>query len=152
MVQGSLVDVSVAMTGLVPSTSEGPPPVPGQCFQSVSLTVNARGSDKLREKNWKDEFIDFGCLLANPVLANRFQLTTQNAASGPLPSLGIKPMAKNKKLISIQSWISSFHVLVGIYTKCFPHEAPAFMKYCDTIQDLAGRGHNWKFYDENFTS
>ena len=24
------------------------------------------------------------------------------------------------------------------------------MKYCKTIPDLAGRGHTWKFYDENF--
>lgn len=51
VVQGSLADVSAAVTGLVPSTSGGPPPVPGQCFQSVSLPVNARVSDKLREKN-----------------------------------------------------------------------------------------------------
>lgn len=36
VVQGSLADVSAAVTGLVPSTSEGPPPVSGQCFQSVS--------------------------------------------------------------------------------------------------------------------
>lgn len=35
VVQGSLTDVSAAVTGLVPSTSEGPPPVPAQCFQSV---------------------------------------------------------------------------------------------------------------------
>ena len=49
VVQGSLADVSAAVTGLVPSTSGGPPP--GQCFQSVSLPVDARVSDKLREKN-----------------------------------------------------------------------------------------------------
>ena len=73
VVQGSLADVSAAVTGLVPSTSEGPPSTPGQCFQSVSLPVDARVSEKLREKIWKDEFVDFGCLLANPVLANRFQ-------------------------------------------------------------------------------
>lgn len=24
------------------------------------------------------------------------------------------------------------------------------MKYCSTIQDLAGGDHNWKYYDENF--
>ena len=24
------------------------------------------------------------------------------------------------------------------------------MKYGELIQDLAGRGHNWRFYDENF--
>ena len=93
----------------------------------MSLPVNARVSEKLRGKIWKDEFIDFGCLLANPVLANRFQLTVQNAASGPLPSLCIEPIAKNKKIISIESWLSSFHTFVGIYTKRFPHEAPALM-------------------------
>ena len=150
VVQGSLADVSAAVTGLVPSTSEGPPPVPGQCFQSVSLPLDARVSDKLRGKIWKDEFIDFGSLLVNLVLANRFQLTVQNAESGPLPSLCIEPVAKSKKIASIESWLSSFHKFVGIYTKRFPHEAPALMKYCDTIQDLAGRGHNWKYYDENF--
>ena len=127
VVQGSLADVSAAVMALVPSSSEGPPPIPGQCFQSVSLPVNARVSEKLRGKIWKDEFIDFGCLLANPVLANRFQLTVQNAASGPLPSLCIEPIAKNKKIISIESWLSSFHIFVGIYTKRFPHEAPALM-------------------------
>lgn len=43
-------DVSAAVTGLVPSTSEGPPPLPGQCFQSLSLPVDAHVSDKLRGK------------------------------------------------------------------------------------------------------
>ena len=49
VVQGSLANVSAAVTGLVPSTSGGPPPVPGQCFQSVGLPVDARVTDKLRE-------------------------------------------------------------------------------------------------------
>ena len=127
VVQGSLADVSAAVTGLVASTSKEPPPIPGHCLQSVSLPVDARVSDKLREKIWKDEIIDFGCLLASPVLANWSQLTVQNATSGPLPSLCIEPIAKNKKIISIESWLSSFHIFMGIYTKRFPHEAPALM-------------------------
>lgn len=65
VVQGSLATASAAMMGLVPSTSDGPPQVPGQCFQSVALPVDARVTDKLREKIWKDEYIDFGSLLAN---------------------------------------------------------------------------------------
>ena len=32
VVQGSLDDVSAAVTGMVPSTSEGPRPVPSPCF------------------------------------------------------------------------------------------------------------------------
>ena len=116
----------------------------------MGLPVGVRVTDKLREKILKDEFIDFGSLLVNPVLANQYHLTVQNAESGPLPSLCIAPIAKTKKVTSIETWLSSFHIFVGIYTKQFPHEAPALMKYCETIQDLAGRGHNWKFYDKNF--
>ena len=39
---------------------------------------------------------------------------------------------------------------VGVYTRRFAGEAPGLMKYCEIIQDLASRGFNWKFYDENF--
>ena len=39
---------------------------------------------------------------------------------------------------------------MGIYIKRYPHEVPALIKYCDFIQYLASRAHNWKFYDENF--
>ena len=85
------------MMGLVPSTSDGPPQVPGQCLQSVALPVDARVTDKLREKIWKDEYIDFGSLLANPVYANRYQLAVQNPESGPFPSLYIEPITKAKK-------------------------------------------------------
>ena len=73
-----------------------------------------------------------------------------NSDRGFTPSLCFEPLAKHKKVTTIETWWSSFHVFVGAYTKQFPHEAPALMKYGEIIQDLAGRGHNWKFYDENF--
>ena len=52
--------------------------------------------------------------------------------------------------MTIETTLSSFRVLVGAYTKQLPYKAPAFMKYGEIIQDLAGKGHNWTFYDENF--
>ena len=39
---------------------------------------------------------------------------------------------------------------MSIFTAQYPHKAPGLMKYRATIQDLAARGHNWRFYDENF--
>ena len=104
----------------------------------------------LRTKIWGQEYVDFGSLLTNQVLDNQYQITVQNAASDTAPSLCIEPVTKPKKITSIEAWISSFHVFVGVYTKKFPHEAPALMKYGEIIQDLAVRGHNWKFYDDNF--
>ena len=32
----------------------------------------------------------------------------------------------------------------------YPTESPALMKYGSLIRDLAARGHNWRFYNENF--
>ena len=41
-------------------------------------------------------------------------------------------------------------VFVGVYSSQFPSEALALMKYGEIVQDLAARGHNWHYYDENF--
>jgi len=41
-------------------------------------------------------------------------------------------------------------VFVGIFTSKYPQEAPALMKYSYIIRDLAMRGYNWRYYDENF--
>ena len=151
IVQGNLQKEAAAITGLPQQSSHTTAPhIPGQLFQSVSLPVDARLSDKLRTKIWGQEYVDFGSLLTNQVLDNQYQITVQNAASDTAPSLCIEPVTKPKKITSIEAWISSFHVFVGVYTKKFPHEAPALMKYGEIIQDLAVRGHNWKFCDDNF--
>ena len=148
VVQQSLANASTALTGLIPQVSASNP-VPGQLFHSVSLPVDAQLSEKIR-KIWKDEYVDFGSLLANPVLVDQYQITINNSDISFTPSLCLEPLARHKKVTTIETWLSSFHVFVGAYTKQFPHEAPALMKYGEIIQDLAGRGHNWKFYDENF--
>ena len=62
-------------------------------------------------------------------------------------------MAQEQKYLrysSIDTWLQAFHVFVGVYVSRYPDEAPGLMKYGPTIQDLAVRGHNWRFYDKNF--
>lgn len=41
-------------------------------------------------------------------------------------------------------------MFVGVFTSRFPSDNPGLMKYGSTIQDLAARGGNWRFYEENF--
>ena len=65
-------------------------------------------------------------------------------------ALTLEPTVKPKRIHSIEGWTSAFQIFVAIYTKPHPSEAPALMKYGDTIRDLALRGFNWRFYDENF--
>ena len=112
--------------------------------------MDSRLSGKMWAKIWKDEYVDLGTLHANPGLVHQYQITINNSDNGFIPSLCLGPLAKHKKVTTNETWLSSFHVFVGAYTKQFPHEAPALMKYGEIIEDLAGRGHNWKFYNENF--
>ena len=104
---------------------------------------------KLKTKIWNNEFIDFGLLLANQLAEGKYQLTI-NPGDGTSPSLALEPITKPKKIVSVDSWVQAFHVFVGVFTSHFPSDAPGLMKYGSTIPDLAARGHNWRFYDENF--
>ena len=70
--------------------------------------------------------------------------------SGQLASLVLEPTAKSKRVKTIGDWLHAFHIFGSIYTQKYPHESPELMKYCQIIQDLASRGHNWFYYDENF--
>ena len=126
------------------------PQLPNSLHFSANLPLDARISTKLKSKIWNDEYIDFGSLLSNPISANKFQLSVQASSDGLPSSLSLEPLNRPRKVHSISVWMSAFRIFVGVYTKKHPHESPALMKYSDIVQDLADRGHNWQFYDENF--
>ena len=109
-----------------PAVSPGEPSDP---FITSSLSLDARVSEKIRAKIWNQEYVDFGSLLVNPIGQSPFQLTVSNAESGKLPSLCLEPAEKPRKITSIESWLSAFHVFVGVYTMKYPTECPALMKY-----------------------
>ena len=132
--------------GLFPSL-----PRPQDPFTSINLPVDARVAMKLKTKIWQQEYIDFGSLLVNPTLDGNFQLTIQKLTEGLSPTLALEPLNKPQKISSIDTWLQAFHKFVGVYASRYPSEAPGLMKYGSTIQDLAVRGHNWRFYDENFS-
>ena len=119
-------------------------------FISPSLPVDARVSDKVKAKIWNNEFFKFSLLLSNPVQDDNYKLTVSYFDREQLPSLCLQPANKAKRNLSIQAWISCFHIFVGVYTSRNPHEAPTLRKYGEVVQDLPAQGFNWKFYDENF--
>ncbi|CAB4027902.1 Cortactin-binding 2, partial [Paramuricea clavata] len=85
------------------------------------------------------------------MLASRPVWLLTRGSNGGLPaSFCLEPAAKPTKILNIEAWLQAFHIFVGVYTQRYPVEAPALMKYGQTIQDLAARGLNWRFYDENF--
>ena len=144
----AVVNTSLAITQ---ASISGMPSTPECLFSSPSLAIEVRVSEKIRGKIWNNEYFDLSLLLTNPVVEDRYQLTVKGAEGNmTAPGICLEPVAKPKKVLTLETWFSCFHIFVGIYCKKYPTEAPALMKYGEVVQDLAARGHNWKFYDENF--
>ena len=152
VVNGAINAAHSRITGapqLLPVSNVANSVVPTQVFLSSSLPIDSRVSAKLRGKIWDEEYVDFGSLLSNPV-HDKYQISLQNSEAGLPASLCLEPISKPKKIHNIEAWQQAFSIFVGVYTQKHPHEAPALMKYGQTIRDLASRGQNWLFYDENF--
>lgn len=114
VVQNAIQQTHVALTGepgVSPSSS-----LPSQLFTSVSVPVDARVPLKLKSKIWNQEYIDFGHLLVNPTLEGKFQLTLQNSDGTSSPSLSFESVTMPKKIYNIDTWLTAFHVFVGVYT------------------------------------
>ena len=115
-------------------------------FISSSLPIDCRVTDKIKQKIWSHAYVDFGSLLANPTAPPRYKVALDSTEG----QLTLESADKIRKISNIETWLTAFHVFVGVYTSKFSHDAPALMKYGSLIRDLAARGHNWRFYDENF--
>ena len=98
------------------------------------------------------EYVDFGLLLNNKKDHDSFHLCLSNdmASSNDQPRTTLEPKQKSKHINSIEMWVTAYQIFVGVYTHRYAVEAPFLMKYSEIIRDLAARGYNWRYYDENF--
>ena len=147
IVQGPLDAAQPSLSGEMHPIN---PAVPSQLFSSPSPPIDSRVSDKLKAKIWNNEYFELRALLTYTVHESRYQVTLARTTAEQLPSLYLEPIVKPRKIVTIETWLSCFHIFIAIYTRRHPHEAPPLMKYCGVIQDLAASGFNWCFYDENF--
>ena len=147
IVQGSIATVLDSLSGSTSSMSK-----PKDIFVSSDIPIDLSVSDRLKKKIWAHEYVDFGLLLNNKKDHDGFHLCLSNdMASSTDPLLiTLEPKQKSKHINSIEMWVAAFQIFVGVYTQKYPIEAPLLMKYSEIIRDLAARGYNWRYYDENF--
>ena len=64
-----------------------------------------------------------------------------------------KPAAsQQKKLDSLEKWMSAFHTFMAIYSTRHPNRIFELLKYAETIKVAAQQfpGFGWRNYDEQF--
>ena len=110
--------------GEVHSTLSGQPhpfnftaQLPTQPFHSASLPLDARGAEKIKEKIWKEEFVDFGVLLSNPDPIARYELNVRPSPAGP-PALLFwnRPQSPNKYVILVIGFALFIYLCPSIHT------------------------------------
>jgi len=147
VVQGSIATVLDSLSGSTSLVSK-----PKDIFVSSDIPIDMSVSDRLKNKIWANEYVDFGLLLNNKKDHDSFHLCLSNdmASSTDQPLIALEPKLKSKHINSIEMWVTAYQIFVGVYTQKYPVQGPLLMKYSDIIRDLAARGYNWRYYDENF--
>ena len=124
---------------------------PHMIHQQIAVPAASRVSDKIQSKIWASAYIDLGTLLqiASPN-QSQYNFVIQTPHSSDRPVISLEPAQNPKRIATIDQWISAFQTFVAIYTVRSPTDAPALMKYSETVRDLAAKNAHWRYYDENF--
>ena len=160
LVDGAVKDAVVDITGTenksegtggVPTNSLDNDVRPHENFISMSGALKSRVSSKLQAKIWANECVDFGALLASsPQTEGKYSLSMSPVGSSNQPQLTLKPYHASKRIQHIHQWVSAFSIFVSVYTERHKDETPQLMKYGEVIRDLAFKGGDWIWYNEQF--
>jgi len=121
-------------------------------FDSIAVPLGSRIPAKTRAKIFANEFVDFGALLDPSPTVDKYAISfiSPGPSSSTQPKLTLEPTHTPQKIVSIDQWLTAFHTFVAIYSEKNPKETHALMKYVETVRDIASRGEEWSYYDEQF--
>ena len=120
-------------------------------FTSISVPLTSRVSSKIKAKIWANEFISFGTLLSNsPQEVGKYSSMAPSVGASSQPQLTLEPCHTSKRITTISQWVSAFTIFVSVYSEKVANEAAPLMKYCEVVPDLASKGGDWHWYDEQF--
>jgi len=133
-------------------SNRNPPNESGPMFSSVTVPLGSRLSSRIKGKIWEGEFVDFGSLLDPSLVPDKYSIsvTTPKGESMATPKLTLEPTTAAKKITNIDQWLSAFHTFVAVYCVKHQKEIQNLMKYGETVRDVAVRGGDWLYYDEQF--
>lgn len=137
------------LTGGILQVSEPTVDSSKNSFISSAVPLASRVPERIRNKIWANEFIDFSHLLITYKDDSNYTLQLQSNENGQ-QVLSMVPNHKRPTIQTIEQWTTAFQIFVSIFTQRFPQDSPALMKYGSVVRDLAAQSANWRFYDKNF--
>ncbi|KAJ8319669.1 hypothetical protein KUTeg_002778 [Tegillarca granosa] len=121
------------------------PSVPLPFSLADGIPIGATVSQKIKQKIWDDEYLDFHCLLSS---------YSEDPLSIDISPgiINVKQNSKYRHPLSINQWTTCFLTFMAIYIKKHLVEAPHLLKYALTVRELHQNFGDtaWRSYDEHF--
>ena len=119
----------------------------------IGVPLASRISEKIQSKIWANEYIDLGTLLHRTSPSDyKNNFVVQTTQSNDRSVISLEPAQTAKRITAIDQWITTFQTLVASCMVRFPNDAPALMKYSETLRDLAAKNAHWRYYHEKHFS
>lgn len=117
-------------------------------FQTKATPQHVGVDPKIKEKIWKNEYVDFRDLVTKDD-------KTRNVKLQGAEDVWLSFTEKPKQDLSFSIWTKAFGIFTSVYLLKFGHaEAPTeysqLIDYEAVIRDLATSGADWRGYDEKF--
>ncbi|CAH1270899.1 Hypp4501 [Branchiostoma lanceolatum] len=107
-------------------------------------------SAALKDKIWRDVYIDMRQLLPSATADTRAQYTVAlSEAEGP-PTLTLANRLANKQPLTLDRWLNAFSIFHYVYIQNHPSRSPQLISYQSLIRSLAAKGADWQTYDVLF--
>lgn len=125
--------------------------VPNVCM-SAEDDITSHVPVQLREKIWKNEYINMALLLKGSTDLAEYCYGGSIYTDPITGQLQTKPIATKEKIKNIEQFTDAFMIFMSIYLKRFPTDAIAMLQYVKTLRMAAYTtpGNGWINYDEQF--
>ena len=120
---------------------------PGKRFNIIGRLLDRRVSDKIKKDIWENKYIDLHCLLPQD---DKEEIAPILAPGRPGEHAKWQEPKLPKGKLCIDEWCQAFCVYISVYTRKFSESTPGLMAYYNKIQNLASKGGNFLYYDQEF--
>lgn len=110
--------------------------------------ITATVSPQLKEKIWRDEYVQLNQLLPQQS-AQYSEAMTLALCPETQNQLGLRITKPKPATMTLQQWEDAFLVYMAVYTERH-HVCPDMCTYMRDVKDMARRGGNFLHYDEQF--
>ncbi|XP_078681422.1 uncharacterized protein LOC144916239 isoform X2 [Branchiostoma floridae x Branchiostoma belcheri] len=134
-----------------PNPTDPPTPAANTSRLGAHVPLDNGVSAALKDKIWRDVFIDLKQLLPSASTDTRALYTVALSDTDGPPTLTLaNRTVSSKQPLSLDRWLDAFAIFHYIYLQRHPSSSSQLISYQSLVRSLAAKGADWQTYDTQF--